>query len=167
MNLKLKVTARTSNSEEIVIFDADTRDENNKAVNLGKLDVHYVGDQIVGTLLIWQEYATGFNRTHAPGSDETMDTLIDEILSEISEPLGVPVEYGIEVYYPSVQNHYFVSNYSDEDEEEAGEEGDEWEDVRSAAYERQEEVEALPGGEKDGQKGEDEFGKYLRSKPQS
>src|SRR5437764_970621 len=102
MNLKLKVTARTSNSEEIVIFDADTRDENNKAVNLGKLDVHYVGDQIVGTLLIWQEYATGFNRTHAPGSDETMDSLIDEILSEISEPLGVPVQYGIEVYYPSV-----------------------------------------------------------------
>jgi len=129
--------------------------------------VHYVGDQIVGTLLIWQEYATGFNRTHAPGSDVTMDTLIDEILSEISEPLGVPVEYGIEVYYPSVQNHYFVSNYSDEDEEEAGEEGAEWEDTESAAYEPEEEVEAEPGGEKDGQKGEDEFGKYLRSKPQS
>jgi hypothetical protein len=165
MNLKLKVTARTSNSEEIVIFDADTRDENNKAVNLGKLDVHYVGDQIVGTLLIWQEYATGFNRTHAPGSDETMDTLIDEILAEISEPLGVPVEYGIEVYYPSVQNHYFVSNYSDEDEAEAGEEADEWENVRSAAYEPGEEAEAVPGGEKDGQKGEDDFGKYIRSRP--
>src|SRR5205814_6936302 len=106
MNLKLKVTARTPQSEAIAIFDADTRDENDKAVNLGKMDVHFVGDQIVGTLLIWQEYATGFNRTHAPGSDVTIDTLIDEILVEVSEPLGVPGEYGIEVYYPSVKNHF-------------------------------------------------------------
>src|SRR5881296_1608688 len=142
MNLNLKRVTRTPHSEEISIFDADTRDEHDQAVNIGKLEVHYLDDQIVGTLLIWQEYATGFNRTHAPGSDETMDTLIDEILSEISEPLGVPVEYGIEVYYPSVQNHYFVSNYSDEDEEEAGEEGAEWEDTESAAYEPEEEVEA-------------------------
>src|SRR3982751_6804414 len=128
MNLKLKVTARTSNSEEIVIFDADTRDENNKAVNLGKLDVHYVGDQIVGTLLIWQEYATGFNRTHGPGSEETMDTVIDEILAEVSEPLGVPVEYGIEVYYPSVQNHFFISNYADDEDDEEEEAAGEKED---------------------------------------
>ena len=72
----------------------------------------------MGTLLIWQEYATGSNRTHAAGSDETMDTLIDQILTEMSEPLGIPVEYGIEVYfYPSVANHQFVSNYADEDDE--------------------------------------------------
>src|SRR6476646_10703921 len=110
MNLKLKVTARTPNSEQIAIFDADTKDANNKAVNIGKLDLHYVDDQIVGTLLIWQEYATGFARTHPAGSEESMDGLIDQILTEASEPLGVPGEYGVEVYYPSVQNHYFVSN---------------------------------------------------------
>ena len=126
MNLKLRVTARTAQSEEVAIFDMDTRDENGHAVNIGKLDVHFVDDQVVGTLLIWQEYATGFSRTHGPGSDTTLDTLIDEILGEISEPLGVPGDYGIEVYYPSVNNHYFVSNYAgNEDEEEGEDEGDE------------------------------------------
>src|SRR5438874_11930522 len=121
MNLKLKRMTRTPRSEEISIFDVDTRDEHDEPVNIGKLEVHYLDDQIVGTLLIWQEYATGFNRTHAPGSDVTIDTLIDEILVEVSEPLGVPGEYGIEVYYPSVKNHFFVSNYSDEDEDETEE----------------------------------------------
>src|SRR5438045_6551686 len=110
MNLKLKVTARTPHSEEIAVFDADTRDENDKAVNMGKLDIHYVGDQIVGTLLIWQEYATGYNRTHGAGSDQTMDGLIDQILAEVSEPIGVPAEYGIEVYYPCMQHHDFINN---------------------------------------------------------
>src|SRR5438045_1511811 len=121
MNLKLKVTARTADSEEIAIFDADTRDESGNAVNIGKLDVHFVDDQMVGTLLIWEEYATGFNRTHGPGSEVTIDDLIDSILSEASEPLGVPGDYGVEVYYPSVSNHFFVSNY-EQDEEGEGEE---------------------------------------------
>jgi len=165
VNLKLRITTRTAHSEQIAIFDADTRDENGKAVNLGKLDVHYADDQIVGTLLIWQEYATGYNRTHGPGSDETMDTLIDAILAEVSEPLGVPAEYGVEVYYPSVQNHFFISNYADEDEEAGENEGeadDEWEDVGSAAYEE-------GGEEEEGEEKEDkdEFGKYLRSRPGS
>jgi hypothetical protein len=119
MNLKLKRVARTPYSEQIAIFDADSRDENDNAVNIGKLDLHFVDDQIIGTLLIWDEYAYGFNRLHGPGSEENMDTLIDDILTEATEPLGIPSEYGIEVYYPSAMNHSFVSNYADEDEEEA------------------------------------------------
>ena len=163
MNLKLKVTARTANSEQLAIFDADTKDQNDKAVNIGKLDLHYVDDQIVGTLLIWQEYATGFAHTHATGSDDTMDSLIDQILTEASEPLGVPGEYGVEVYYPSVQNHYFISNYDDEEEEEGAGQS-EWEDVGAAEYKPEEEEEE-EGAEGEEQKDGDEFGKYLRSKP--
>lgn len=139
MNLKLKLVARTSNSEQIAIFDADSRDENDNAVNIGKLDLHFVDDQIVGTLLIWDEYAQGFNRLHGPGSDENMDTLIDTILTEATDPLGIPSEYGIEVYYPSVMNHSFVSNYADEDEETGQAEGDEEdeEDSESNDFERE------------------------------
>ena len=85
MNIKMKVTARTAHSEEWAIFDADTRDEREQAVNIGKLDVHYVDDQIVGTLLIWAEYVTNFTRTRAE-SGETITDVIDEILAEISEP---------------------------------------------------------------------------------
>jgi len=128
MNLKLKLVARTSNSEAISIFDTDVNDENGSPVNIGKLDMHFVDDQIVGTLLIWQEYATGYSRTHGPGSDETLDTLIDEILTEATEPLGIPSEYGIEVYYPSVTNHSFISNYAGDEEGEEPEDGEEGED---------------------------------------
>ena len=120
MNFKLKRTTRTPNSEEIAIYDPETLDEHDQPVNIGKMDVHYVDDQIVGTLLIWQEFAQGYNATHGPGSDETMDDLIDAILSELAEPLGVPAEYGIEVYYPSVTNQTFISNYSDDQEEGEG-----------------------------------------------
>ena len=42
MNLKLKRVVRTPHSEEIAIFDGDTRDENNQAVNIGKLEVHFL-----------------------------------------------------------------------------------------------------------------------------
>jgi len=131
MNLKLKRVARTANSEQIAIFDADNRDEKNSVVNIGKLDMHFVDDQIVGTLLIWQEYAAGFNHLHGPGSDETMDTLIDDILTEATEPLGIPSEYGIEVYYPSVVNHSFVSNYPDEEEEGETESEEEYDEEES------------------------------------
>lgn len=115
MNLKLKRTIRTPYSEEINVFDAEMLDANNEASSIGKVTLHYLDDQIVGTLLIWQEYATGFNRLHPPGSEVSMDDLIDSILSEVSEPLGLPSDYGIEVYFPLVSNQQFVSNYADEE----------------------------------------------------
>ena|SRR5437868_10423064 len=152
MNIKLKLTARTAQSEELAIFDTETRDEGGNAVNIGKVDVHFVEDQIVGTLLIWQEYATGFTRTHGPGSDVTLDTLIDDILSQVSDPLGVPAEYGIEVFYPSITNHQFVSNYADDEDEDEGQEEGEYDE--DAGEEEEEE----PAND-------DDFAKQLQSRP--
>ena len=117
MNLKLRRSTRTPHSEEISIFDTDVKDEDDEPVRIGKLDVHYVDDQIVGTLLIWAEYATNF-ATAQRGTDMTMPDLIDQILEEISEPLGVPAEYGIEVYYPRLDQHEFVSNYDEFEDDE-------------------------------------------------
>ncbi len=116
MNLKLRRSARTPYSEEISIFDADVKDEQEEPTNIGKLDLHYVDDQIVGTLLIWAEYAANF-ATAQRGTPMTMTDLIDQILDEISEPLGVPAEYGIEVYYPRLDQHEFVSNYDEFEDE--------------------------------------------------
>jgi len=125
MNLKLRRSARTPYSEEISIFDTDVKDEQEEPVNIGKLDLHYVDDQIVGTLLIWAEYAANF-ATAQRGTPMTMTDLIDQILDEISEPLGVPAEYGIEVYYPRLDQHEFVSNYDEfEDEDVLEDFGDE------------------------------------------
>lgn len=157
MNLKLKRTTRTAFSEEILIFDTDYRDENEAAVNIGKADVHYLDEQIVGTLLIWQEFATGYNRSHGPGSTETMDTLIDAIMTEISEPLGLPGEYGIEVYFPSVQNYQFISSYEDGDEE--AEEGDEENSILSSDSLPDDETNQAEEQDKD-----DSFLKQLRSR---
>jgi hypothetical protein len=129
MNLKLQRVQRTSQSEESAIFDGDTRDENNQAVNIGKLEVHFLNDQIVGTLLLWQEFAQGYKAMHGAGSEETIDDLIDAILTEMAEPLGLPAEYGIEVYYPSVTNQLFISNYSGDEGEDEEEYDDSDEDL--------------------------------------
>jgi hypothetical protein len=142
MNLKLKRVVRTPYSEEIVIFDGDTKDENNQAVNIGKLEVHYLSDQVAGTLLLWQEFAQEYNRTHAPGSEETIDDLIDMILSEVTEPIGLPTEYGIEVYYPSVTNQSFISNYASETDEDAEAEEYDDEEYEDDDSEDDEELEA-------------------------
>jgi hypothetical protein len=115
MNLKLRRSARTPHSEEIAIFDTDMKNEDEEPASIGKIDLHYVEDQIVGTLLIWAEYATAF--TTANQGRMTMTDLIDEIVDEVSEPLGVAEVYSIEVYYPRLDQHEFVSNYDEFEEE--------------------------------------------------
>ena len=133
MNLKLRRSARTPHSEEISIFDTDVKDENEERVNIGKLDVHYVDDQIVGTLLIWAEYASNF-ATAQRGTPMTMTDLIDEILDEVSEPLGVAAEYGIEVYYPRLDQHEFVSNYDEFEDDELLDEFEEDEETEGSDH---------------------------------
>jgi hypothetical protein len=123
MNLMLRRSTRTGSSEEILIFDTDNRDGNGAAVNIGKIDVHYLDDQVVGTLLLWNEFITGFDQEHGPEEDESLDVIIHQIMTEITDTLGVPSEYGIEVYYPSVQNYQFVSSYADDEDEDEEEDG--------------------------------------------
>lgn len=116
MNLKLKRTTRTPYSEEISIYDMETLDANDEPVSIGKVDLHYVEDQVVGTLLIWQEFATGYRQAHGSGSQETLDDLIGAVLAELTEPVGVSATYAVEVYYPPFAGQGFVSNYPDEGE---------------------------------------------------
>ena len=148
MTIKLKRASRTAYSEEITILFSDSRHMGGEEANIGKLDVHYLGDQIVGTLLIWQEHANAF-----PQSGIELDELINEILTEISEPIGVPSEYGIEIYYPSLAKQDFVSNYADDEPERSGD-----------AF-------AVSGSEDAGEESanegplEDDFAKQLRSRP--
>ena len=120
MNLKLTRSTRTPYSEEISIYDMETRDENDEPVSIGKIDVHYLDDQVVGTLLIWQEFATGYRQAHTPGSPESLDSLIDEILAEVSDPVGVSATYAVEVFYPPFAGQGFVSNYPDDENSDSG-----------------------------------------------
>ena len=154
MFIKLKRASRTAYSEEITIQFCDDQHLNGELVDIGKLDVHYLGDQIVGTLLIWQEHANAFSQS---GSGINIDDVINEVLSEISEPIGVPSEYGIEIYYPSLAKHDFISNYADD------EPGQPREDMSDAVDESVLEDE----GEQIAYEGplEDDFAKQLRSRP--
>jgi hypothetical protein len=83
-----------------------------------------------------------------------MDDVIDRILSEITEPLGVAGEYGIEIYYPSVSNQGFVSNYAVTGDEE----GDEDAETEGEEYE---EEQGLPEGEPR----DDDYFRKLQQRP--
>ena len=154
MVIKLKRASRTASSEEITVQFSDDHHLDGELVDIGKLDVHYLGDQIVGTLLIWQEHANAFSQS---GSGINLDEVIDEILTEISAPIGVPSEYGIEIYYPSLAKQDFISNYADDAPDQPTE------DVPASA----DESELEDGDEQLAYEGplEDDFAKQLRSRP--
>lgn len=154
MFIKLKRASRTAHSEEIAIQFADERHLNGDEVNIGKLDVHYLGDQIVGTLLIWQEHANAFSQA---GSGIEIDEVINQILTEISEPIGVPSEYGIEIYYPSLAKQDFISNYADDEPDQPQDDFVEAE-VEEVAGHADEQL-AYEGPS------DDDFAKQLRSHP--
>jgi len=164
MNIKLKRTTRTPYSEEISIYDIDTRDLNDQPVSIGKIDVHYVDDQVVATLLLWEEFAAGFRQSGVSETGMTLDEVIDEILTEVSDPVGVSATYAVEVYYPSFSGQGFVSNYPDEDEESE----DSKEELSEDEYLADEEEQAETGEEEytdEQDRKEDEFADRLRQRP--
>src|SRR4051794_17701533 len=127
MNLKYRRSTRTSHSEEIAIFDMENRDEEGEPIDIGKIDVHYADDQVSGTLLIWSEYALAFSQAHS-SDGVTIADLIQEVIDEVTEPVGVAEDYGIEVYYPPRERSEFFSSF---DEDEELDEFDEYEDEES------------------------------------
>ena len=114
MKLKLKRATRTPYSEEILLYDLDSLDSEGLAPSFGKLDVHYVDDQIVGTLLISESFALAYRQPGGNDGQVALDGLLNQILSEVSEPIGVSATYAIEVYYPSFASQGFYSNYEDD-----------------------------------------------------
>src|SRR5262245_18384423 len=56
MQLKLRRVVRTPRSEMIGLFDLDERDEANQPVNFGLLHVHFLADEVRGTLLLASGY---------------------------------------------------------------------------------------------------------------
>lgn len=108
MKLKLHRTVRTPHSEEIYVYDLDQQDEAGEPLDIGKMDLHYTDDQIVGSLLLWKDWHEGV------GASSDLQAVVDEILEEISEPLGVSAEYDIEYYICDRDTRQFVSNIEDD-----------------------------------------------------
>lgn len=104
MNLKLKRLVRTSSSEQYALFDLDQVDaEDQLPLTIGKLDLHYTGEGVYGTLLLWDE-AT---RQLKPSQRQEF---IYALLDEISQPMGVPNEYVVEFFAPTLEQYEVFHN---------------------------------------------------------
>jgi hypothetical protein len=104
VNLKLKRLVRTSSSEQYALFDLDQVDaEDQLPLTIGKLDLHYTGEGVYGTILLWDE-AT---RQLKPAQRQEF---IYALLDEISQPMGVPNEYVVEFFAPTLDQYEVFHN---------------------------------------------------------
>ncbi|RIK44706.1 MAG: hypothetical protein DCC55_01705 [Chloroflexi bacterium] len=100
MNLKLKRLVRTASSEQYALFDLDQMTAERQPMTIGKLDLHYTGEGVYGTILLWDEAA----RQLKPAQRRRF---LHALLGEISQPMGVPNEYVVEFFAPTLE-HYEV-----------------------------------------------------------
>lgn len=112
MNLKLKRLVRTANSEQYALFDLD-QNAGHQPVAIGKLDLHYTGEGVYGTLLVWDE-AT---RRLRPARRRSF---VRALLNEITQPMGVPGEYVVEFFAPTLDEYELFHNVALDDDEEEG-----------------------------------------------
>ena len=132
MYLKLQRVVRTPRSEKIGLFDLDERDDLNQPVNFGLLHVHYLADEVRGTLLLapayWQRAQQQLRLTrrnadplaaYAPHQRDTEEAtqadaalidFVDSIMREVCEPPGVAGECRVLVCFAAPTQRQFLSN---------------------------------------------------------
>jgi hypothetical protein len=104
VNLKLKRLVRTSSSEQYALFDLDQVDaEDQLPLTIGKMDLHYTGEGVYGTILLWDETT----RQLKPSQRQEF---IYALLDEISQPMGVPNEYVVEFFAPTLDQYEVFHN---------------------------------------------------------
>jgi hypothetical protein len=104
VNLKLKRLVRTSSSEQYALFDLDQVDaEDQLPLTIGKLDLHYTGEGVYGTILLWDEATRQLKPTQR-------QEFIYALLDEISQPMGVPNEYVVEFFTPTLDQYEVFHN---------------------------------------------------------
>ena len=113
MNLKLKRLVRTPSSEEYALFDLDQVTVDGAPMTIGKLDLHYTGEGVYGTGLLWDEAS----RKLAPTQ---RSAFIHALLGEVVQPMGVPNEYVVEFFAPTLAEYEVMHNVGAGDERDAG-----------------------------------------------
>lgn len=103
MNLKLKRLVRTASSEQYALFDLDQLDHQQQPMTIGKLDMHYTGEGVYGTILFWDDALRELNRVRR-------ENLIQALLEEIAQPMGVPNEFVVEFFAPSLDEYHVFHN---------------------------------------------------------
>lgn len=112
MNLKLKRLVRTPSSEEYALFDLDQVTLDGAPITIGKLDLHYTGEGVYGTLLLWDDGS----RQLTPAQ---RSAFIHALLSEIAQPMGIPNEYVVEFFTPTLEHYQLFHNVGAEEEADA------------------------------------------------
>lgn len=112
MNLKLKRLVRTQNSEQYALFDLEQLTAERQPMTIGKLDLHYTGEGVYGTILLWDEAS----RQLKPAQ---RSAFIHALLGEISQPMGVPNEYVVEFFAPTLAHYEVFHNLAMTDDERA------------------------------------------------
>ena len=103
MNLKLKRLVRTPSSEQYALFDLDQADANHQPATIGKLDLHYTGEGMYGTVLLWDD-------TMRRMQPALRRDFIHALLDELAQPMGVPNEYVVEFFAPKLDHYEVVHN---------------------------------------------------------
>jgi hypothetical protein len=110
VNLKLKRLVRTSSSEQYALFDLEQVDAEGQPMTIGKLDLHYTGEGVYGTILLWDDASRRLTRGQRTA-------FIRALLDEVTQPMGVPNEYVVEFFAPTLHEYQLYHNVG------AGEEG--------------------------------------------
>ena len=108
MNLKLKRLVRTPNSEQYALFDLDQLDAQDQPMTIGKLDMHYTGEGVYGTILFWDDATREL-------SSIRRENLIQALLEEIAQPMGVPNEFVVEFFAPTLNDYHVFHNLDRDD----------------------------------------------------
>jgi len=109
VNLKLKRLVRTHSSEQYALFDLDQIDADGTPLTIGKLDLHYTGEGVYGTILLWDEASRQWTPSRRRG-------FIHALLNDITQPMGVPNEYVIEFFAPTLEQYEVFHNVGDEED---------------------------------------------------
>lgn len=112
MNLKLKRLVRTPSSEQYALFDLEQVDAARLPIVTGKLDLHYTAEGVYGTILLWSDAARRLT-TGQRGA------FIRALLDEVTQSMGVPNEYVVEFFAPTLAQYAVYHNLGAGDEETA------------------------------------------------
>lgn len=109
MNLKLKRLVRTSSSEQYALFDLDQLDSDQQPLTIGKLDMHYTREGVYGTVLLWDDASRQLQSAQR-------QKLVRALLEEFAQPMGVPNEYVVEFFAPTLDEYEIFHNVDGEAE---------------------------------------------------
>ena len=94
---------RTVSSEQYALYDLSQLDAEQQPTTIGKLDLHYTAEGLYGTLLLWGEELQELRSSQRR-------TFIRALLDEVSQPMGVPNEYVVEFFAPTLDAYEVFHN---------------------------------------------------------